>query len=769
MNDRLMKELWPAKWISCPGPGQTEYGVCHFRKIFSLETLPARFVIHVSADNRYRLFVNGKSVCFGPARGDPDNWRFETIDIAPYLVPGGNLLAACVWNFGVDRPNAQLTRNTGFILQSDDWDDTRVNSGGNWKVVRNDAYAPAKYAATCVGPGEIVDFAKYPWGWETAGYDDVGWESPVVVGEGRSRFSHSTGWSWALTPRTIPFMEEIPVHFESIRRTSGIDAIRDPSGFLQARSELRIPALTKASLLLDQARETTAYLEMTVSGGKGSIINLTCSEAMYDADGRKRNRDEIDGLTIKGSMDSFLPDGGGSRKLSTLWWRTYRYVQLDIETRDESLVIHSLHGISTGYPFKENAVFECEDPTIGKIWDVGWRTARLCGHETYMDCPYFEQLQYVGDTRIQCLISLYVSGDDRLFRNAIELIDSSRNSEGITLSNYPLCGRQIIPPFSLYWVCMVHDYWMHRDDDDFTVRWLNGISQVLAWYEDKIDSRTGMLGPVPYWNFVDWTKEWPWDNGKHIGGVPEGADEGGSSINTLHLAYTLEKAAELFRYFGKKEEAGNLKKLSAGLKKSTLRLCWDKNRRLLADTPEKTGFSQHANINAVLAGLFSPPAAKAVMEKVIADESLVQCSLYFKFYLFQAMKKAGLGHLYLCMLGPWHDMINNGLTTFAEVPDLAGTRSDCHAWSASPNYDLLATVLGITPSAPGFREVRIEPRLADLKSVRGEVPHPLGSIKVEFKNEKNGLVGKVVLPKGLTGVFVQAGKSRRLLIGENLI
>lgn len=55
-------------------------------------------MVHVSADNRYRLFVNGKAVCSGPARGNLYNWYFETIDIGLYLEPGKNVIAALVWN-----------------------------------------------------------------------------------------------------------------------------------------------------------------------------------------------------------------------------------------------------------------------------------------------------------------------------------------------------------------------------------------------------------------------------------------------------------------------------------------------------------------------------------------------------------------------------------------------------------------------------------------------------------------------------------------------
>jgi hypothetical protein len=91
----------------------------------------------------------------------------------------------------------------------------------------------------------------------------------------------------------------------------------------------------------------------------------------------------------------------------------------------------------TAYPFDAKAAIAADIPELDELWTRGWRTARLCAHETYMDAPYWEQLQYVGDTRIQALISYVMTGDSRLARQAIVNLDDSRIPEGITQSRYP--------------------------------------------------------------------------------------------------------------------------------------------------------------------------------------------------------------------------------------------------------------------------------------------------------------------------------------------
>src|SRR5687768_17124130 len=117
VNPVLLKQQWKSSWISCPGAPKRDYGIFHFRKSFSLDAKPCQYIVHVTADNRYPLFVNGKAVCNGPARGDLYNWYFETIDIAPFLQAGETLLAAVVWNMGTDAPVAQISNQTGLVVQ----------------------------------------------------------------------------------------------------------------------------------------------------------------------------------------------------------------------------------------------------------------------------------------------------------------------------------------------------------------------------------------------------------------------------------------------------------------------------------------------------------------------------------------------------------------------------------------------------------------------------------------------------------------------------
>ncbi|GAB3960726.1 hypothetical protein GCM10028805_58580 [Spirosoma harenae] len=769
-------QYWPARWIVHPTAPVRQYGIFHFRKAIDLGQKPARFIVHVSADNRYRLFVNGKSVALGPARSDLQNWNYETIDLAPFLQAGRNVLAAQVWYMGDGAPFAQMSYQVGFLVQGDTDAEKMANTDASWKVLHNLAYTPIKNdipklrTYIVAGDGDRVDAAKYPWGWEQPNFDDKAWVAAKTFGFPTKPRSLGTDGNWGLVPRTIPMMEEGLVRLASVRRSENA---KMDAAFLQGKSPVTIPANTKAVFMLDQSHLTNAYPELIVSKGKGAVVTMSYAEALIDAQGKKGNRNDVENRTMRGFDDQFVADGSDKRLFRPLWFRTYRYLQLTVETKEDALVLDDLYGQFTGYPFQEKAKFIASDTTLKNLWNVGWRTARLCAGETYFDCPYYEQLQYTGDTRIQSMISLYVSGDDRLMRKAIMDYDHSRFNDGLTQSRYPSADFQVIPTFSLFWVCMIHDYWMHRQDDEFVKSMLPGILSVLNWHEQRI-AKTGLNGPLEWWNFVDWSK---WQNAKDeiSGGVPSGARKGGSSILSLQQAYTYTRAADLLAHYGQNERAEYYRELARKLNKTVYAQCWDAAKGSFADAPlipagqpGKNSYSQHANILAVLTNAVPIEQQAALLQKTMTDTSLTQATFYFKFYLFEALKKTGLGDQFIAQLKPWRDMLAIGLTTFAENPE--PTRSDCHAWSASPLYELLSITCGIRPGEPGFKAVRIEPFLGDLTSVEGKMPHPLGEIAVQFqKTPSGGLTGTVTLPANLAGTLRWKGKSLPLKSGQQQV
>lgn len=762
----LLRRQWTAKWISVPGIHPTEYGVYHFRRTFDLPAKPERFVVHASGDNRYQLFVNGRRVSWGPARGDLFHWRYETVDVAPYLNPGKNAFAAVVWNFGDLAPEAQVTLQTGFVLQGDTAAERAADTGTLWKCARDESYAPLPatdvHAYYVVGPGDLVTGAAHPWGWEGADFDDSHWPAAEVVSPAAGREARDVHSRWMLVARPIPPMEERPERLQSVRRVTGI---AQPANFPPRPQAFEIPAHTHANLLLDQTYLTTAYPELTVSGGSQAVIKLGYAEALFSGKD-KGNRNDIEGKQFIGCHDQFVADGGQRRTYRPLWWHAYRYLELDIQTKDESLTVEDLRATYVGFPFTRRAHFESNSSELTRILDVGWRTARLCAHETYMDCPYYEQLQYVGDTRVQCLVSLFNTGDARLMRNAIDQINDSRQSDGCTMSRYPTRTEQFIPGFSLWWIAMVHDYWRYADDADFVRAMLPGVRSVISFFE-SYRQKNGSLAPLPWWRYFDWVPSWP--NGEAPQEIDAPEPYNSSAIFDLHLLLAYQWAADVESDLGLRGMADYYRERASQLRATAQSLYWNAGKQLYADTPRQQQFSQHTNTLAVLAGVIDGEPARQLMLRILTAPGLAEPGLFFQYYVHCALAKAGEGDRYLDQLTPWRDMLARGLTTFAETVDRPGnpSRSDCHAWSASPNIEIFRTVLGIDSAGPGFNRVSVRPHLGKLTGAAGSVPHPRGNVEVTLEPRESGFAATVVLPPGVTGEFEWRGMHRDLQTGMN--
>src|SRR5690349_21440429 len=271
INPTLLEKPWNAQWITGPGGSLNmwsgivptelkQYGVYKFRKTFDLSTKPSSFVIHVSADNRYKLFVNGTLVSLGPARGDLFHWNFETVDISSYLQSGKNVISAVVWNEGELKPEAQISHMTAFIVQGNSADEEIVNTNNSWKSIEDKSYRPLNVRVTgyyVAGPGHLISMKDRVKGWEKTDLDDSSWKSArqLLPGIPKGVFTFAPS-AWMLVPSPLPPMEMTQQRLGKVRKAEGVTV---PATFPKAKTSIAIPANTRVSLLLDQEFLTNAY------------------------------------------------------------------------------------------------------------------------------------------------------------------------------------------------------------------------------------------------------------------------------------------------------------------------------------------------------------------------------------------------------------------------------------------------------------------------------------------------------------------------------
>jgi len=770
---------WNAHWIMHPTVEPHSHALILFRKDFELPKKPEKFVVHLSADNHYRLFVNGKYITRGPARGDISHWFYETIDIAENLKAGKNTIAAEVVNWGPKRSFTYFSQMTSFIMQGDSEAEKVVNtSGGSWKCIQNEAYSPKivewmtdrstiDFGLYVGNPTDSIRADKYPWGWETTSFDDSKWLPAKwcdIAGGRDGQFAGGIlyGGGKMLIPRRTGILKEEKVPFSGIRRSTGMEV---SDQFIKGTGSLIVPANKKVSILIDQGVETMGYPEMVVSGGKDAKIQAMYAENMIVKNqSPKGNRSQIEGKFMVGLKDVFIPDGGKTRLFKPTYLRAFRYIQLDIETKDEPLTIEKYHHVACNAPIELKAKFETNDSLIDWMMEAGWRTASICAQDMLMSDAAYEQMQYTGDSRVHNLTLLTLSGDDRLTRNALIQFDQSRIPEGLTYACYPNPFHLIIPSYSLIWIDQVHDYMLWKDDKAFISGFELGIYSVLNWFETRMQSN-GLLGKIDWWGALAWPRHYK-------NGEPPTVYDGNNTLYSLHYAYTLRHAANIFEYLGKTNQANEFRQKAEKICKAVNQLCKNQDG-FYTESPDNKQVSQITNIMAILAEASTGEDAKQLMKKLLESKDWFgQVDLFLHLYLFEAMNKTGFQEQFLPELSEWQLMKERGMTTFAEVPLEWGEenqRSECHPWSTVPDYFFFRTVCGINPTSAGHKTVEIAPAFGELTHIKAVYPHHLGNIELDLQLIGIKVEGIVTVPKEIEATFVWGKQSVKLKSGKQTI
>ncbi|MGO4370758.1 alpha-L-rhamnosidase C-terminal domain-containing protein [Paenibacillus sp. MCAF20] len=783
---------WTASWIwaeydnSAIAGGDRPETVL-FRRSFEVPVQGEgyRLMVRVSADSRYRLYLNGESVAQGPCKGDANTYYYETIDLTDRLNAGFNVLAARVMRYPASArengaewgPASAWRSGTGsFLLEGslEDGDGERLeslDSSDNWKALPLPYEAlqlqPETYTLF-IGGGEQVDGAKWPFGWESAPYDDAGWKQAAVIAPTHDKMYGSLS-KWQLTPRPIPLMREAECDFTAIVQGDG-------SGRTWSRTTLSggdLGSLTVAAgeelwLELEAQELMAGYPRLALSGGRGARITLLYSECyeyppLPNGQRNKGVRDEPDGKALYGFTDEYTAAGYGNRDGAEIYEpfhrRAFRYIRLQVKASDEALVLERISILRTGYPMEEIGHFDASDATLKPLWNISLNTLRNCMHESYEDTPFYEQMQYEMDTRLQALFTYQVSGDDRLARKAIYDFHSSMTPSGMLQSRYPSVSRQIIPGFALFWIMMFHDHYVHFADYALVRQYRSTIDAVLGWFENRIDS-TGLVGIMPeaYWSFVDWTEAW-----RHNAGAPPSGKSGPLTVYNLMYADALEKAAELNEVTGRRDTASEYRERADRIRIAVRAHCWSPERELYRDSPSSEDYSQHAQIWAVLTGTASDGEAQGLMQRMLNDNSLPKVTLAMSYYLFRALERTGLYDHTFQLWDAWREQADLNLTSWVEDP--VSVRSDCHAWGALPLYDLPASVLGVKPLLPGYAAISITPHTGTLQWASGSCMTPKGEVAVKWAIEA-GRFRLTVNRAGDTPVHVELPSGEKLLFTE---
>lgn len=747
--------IWNADWNS---EDNDHIRKVLFRKEMNFDVIPKSVTVKVSADSRYKLFINGTFVEYGPSKGDRKIWYYDLVDITPYLLVGKNCIAIEVLRYPQmhSRGNHSIFRTgaPGLFLElfceNENGKEVFLTTDDTWKSYKElttefkkepSGFAPLFILEEAIGDEEIN-------GWKIAGYNDEKWTRTSYQIDIFINKADSPG---NMVARTIPYMYRKARPFSTIQEIrQSNNSKQDWSMFIQGEKDLYIEPKSHEIIEISAGELMTGFLRFALAFGKGSTIRILQSEAYVEPPKKgdhpfvlpkKGDRCDSKNGVLHGFTDQYTVGGYGTNDnpetYEPFWFRTFRFIRLEIITAEVGLLLHRFDYEETGYPLNVLSWVKTSDVSMDGIWDISERSLRRCMQETYVDCPFYEQLQYAMDTRSQILYTYATAYDDRLARKCFDDFMRSQRYDGMINCSYPSYGPNVIPGFGIYYILMFYDHMMYFGDATLLRNYLPTIERILLFFDNNLDERNlvkkigGPLFRSTYWSFIDWTEKW-----NETTGVPTAQQYGSITMESLLYIMGLEAVIAILQFVGRTQDAEEYIRQRDRVKTAIHKYCMNADG-MIQDGPGIEEYSQHCQVFGVLTDVYDADEGRYFLEKVLEDrDKYAQCSVAMAFYMFRALEKCELYEKTDEQWNVWRDMLRNNLTTCVEDP--VGQRSDCHAWGALALYELPSVVLGVRPTKPGYQEFEVRPIAGTLQWAEGEVITPHGLVYVRWDKDTEG-------------------------------
>ncbi len=655
-----------AVWITSPDSLPSTVGMFCFCKRFSVEAIPAEYFVHITADSRYRLSVNGQMLANGPCRTTTDKKYIDTVDLSSALTVGENTVEVWVAHYADNLLDAMEYKGGPTSVVSTPYMALyimdplgRLSTDGSW-LVRPEArytflWMDRPRSELCFT--ERLDYTAQPMPFVPA--------IPIAPLAMCNEYGAVSYFS-ELLPRPIP------MPYMEFGCFSTVVYSDDPALWQDVcRGRVAVPPHMSTFVELDAATYQTAFLHLCLKGkAKMRLISSECYYQKGENGYFKGDRTRIgDGSALIGLTDEIISASQENEYISYNY-RAFRFVRIEIKTMEEPFEL-SVGFIRTGYPLEVTGRFHSAHETDNSLWDASLRTLRSCMYETYMDCPFYEQKQYLMDGYLQLVYTLFVSEDLRLAEKMVDDFNHSMTAEGKMPSCTPSRFRQYIWGFPIFWIFMIREIYCKSGNMEFVRKYYDGILRLLHHLCDAVDETSGMVVVREGWSFVDWIPAWNETRGAPVeNGTP-------NTIYTMMLAAALSVAGELAETIGRPDTSILIRK-SLALRRAADRLAYDPGNGMYQDAPSVEQFSMHTQIWAVLSETARGKRARSVLRT--AARTVPDVSYCYNYFLFKAFRKAGIYSESAFLWESLHKELKKNLTTLPE--DAMDQRSDCHAWSA---------------------------------------------------------------------------------------
>ncbi len=765
---------WSGKWI-WGHHKETEKNVFYrFRKEIVLDTVPEKLTLYITADTKFKLYINGAEAGYGSVMSQPFFTYYDIRDVTKYFKKGNNCVAVLVYHLGT------MEDTKGGLLAEllDDGNKVLLATDDTWKAAldtsrRQDTYFFRMNIATPYQ--EYFDARKEPKGWKLAGFDDAKWENAKEYIGSRSGTSViPTVEPWTrLLPRDIPFMTEydvLPQSVVAVEENIGLDArtrsgdlsinlsakgkkleysvVRDENNLLVNDSTSYFQTSTRhldrifdgycnPTIILDFGRITNACIKLELEAAQGQIIDIGYAERLID--GEFNN-------AIESSFADRYVTRDGKQTYTSYTWKAFRYVKILFNRCFTGVTVSSIKAAVTAYPYKERGSFVSDEPLMNDVFDICQYTIKLCSNEYIVDTPFREQAQYLGDVAavtLGCIYSCF--GDTKLTGKFLKQSGMNQLPTGLLTSKTNAVSfnwKDVIPDYSLWWVMAVWNHFMYTGEEEFIHEFYPTVVKIINAFIPYLDEY-GLISNMPYWVFLDWAN----------------IDKRGENAVLNAIYYGGLQSA--FKMAQMKNDSYMMKKcahIMTGIKRSFHPRFFNKKLSLYQDAnisgKQSDMVSEQTNASAIYFGLCDKDTAKAIIEKLYIEKNIyyTEAQPFFTAFVLKALKKSGRMDIVLEIIkerwggrmvakgakSTYEEWYLNGSWRGGEFDNNADSgefkgimRTASHAWSTYPAEFLIKDLAGIEIIEPGCKKIKVRPfkTTFDYKSC---YPTPHGNVSVEW-------------------------------------
>ncbi len=773
------------------------------RREFTLKKVPKRSVVCVTADSSYRLFVNGRHVCRGPARGFQSNWPFDRVDIGPHLKMGANVVAVLAHSLGVHNARYLHTGWAGLAL------DGRVagvdiSTDARWKVRRSPGHLRTQTRLSGQTDfQEHFDARQDDAAWLLPGYDDASWSAASVYP------TYTPPWP-DFSERGLPMLteERFPAKLlaaEGRGRGGELEENVVLSCFaanprwraaaqrlkrVKGHGETVLPVVRGRAVTyhcLDFGREVMGYPMIEVRDGTGGeLLDLLLCEYVDESGTPCVNdpRTDVNGV----ALGHRLRLRKGTTRHEVHFCSGFRYLIVGVCNSPKPLRVRvAVRNIS--YPLDSSASFHSSEAVLNRIHRASALSAKCCMQDALVDCPQREQAQWWA---LRCAMNpaLYLLSDTRIEARGLRQIAMQRAPNGLTYSTAPsFLHNWILPEICCEWIVNVGDYCAWSGDLEMFRDVAESVQSSLDWMHENTQRHAGLMATEYegyfYRLFLPDSRAYR-DNRALF-----------SATHNLMYLRALRVATSLFRLCDEKRFAGRYGKRASELTKNILAQFGAPERPYLHGSlsPEFEPVplpAREYNLFALALALVNdlqPAHRREVAEDIWHALNCVgrrigpavfkptPGHLYFAMEaLFQAGYRQKLVDYIRRYWSIWTDQ--RGLTTtpehwwFEGGPDgkdalchPEGPSALCHSWAIYPLEFFPRVILGIERQAAGWKRMRFAPEAAPGRSAEGCVPTPLGPISASWKRAGTATTCSLTVPDGMVAEIDLPGRHRTVRTG----